>query len=166
MSEVVLGRAGSTVLVDLAVCAKTGQTTSQRVSFRGSTTPGWVIVLLLFTVVGFLLAMTMTSRRYRVTLPLVHEAFARWKRNRLMAWIVGSGGVAALVAAATNFGGEAGLWGGVGIALVAAALVGDAVNRSLNGLGFRTKDDDLILTRAHPAFAQAVAAASVESAQR
>ena len=167
MAEVVLGRAGSTVLVDLDVCARTGRTTSQRVTLRGSTTPGWVIVLLLFTVVGFLLARTMTSRRYSVTLPLVHEVYARWKRNWLLAWVVGLGGAGALIVAVTNYGNEAQLWGGVGIVLVAAAIVGGAVNSTVSGLGVSaTRDGDLLLTRAHPAFAQAVAAASVESAQR
>ena len=165
MADVMLGRAGRAVRVDLDVCAKTGHTTSQRVTLRGSTTPGWVTALLLFTVVGFLLALAMASRSYSVTLPFDHGVHARWKRNHLVAWIAGLCGAGALVAAVTNFGGESALWGSVGIALVVTALVGGTVNASVNGLGFRmTRNDDLVLTHAHPAFAQAVAAASVETA--
>lgn len=167
MADVLLGRVGADVDVDLDVCAKTGETTDQRVTMRGTTTPGWVLVLLLFTVIGFLLAQVMTSRRYSVTLPFVHRVHDRWKRTWLLAWAVGVVGVGAVIAAATDSGGEAGLWGGVGIALIAAALVGGTINSSVNGLGVRaTRSDDLVLTRAHPAFARAVAAASVESAQR
>ncbi|MBC7631372.1 hypothetical protein [Aeromicrobium sp.] len=167
MADVVLGRAGDTVLVDLDVCAKTGHTTSQRVTLRGSTTPGWVIVLLAFTVVGFLLVCAMTSRRSRVTLPLDHGVYARWKRNGIVAWSVALGGVGALVAAATDYRGETEVWGGVGIGMVVAALVGGTVNSTVNGLGFgMTRHDDLVLTRAHPAFAQAVAQAAVEPALR
>lgn len=167
MADVVLGRAGSTVLVDLDVCAKTGQTTSQRVRLRGSTTPGWVTVLLLLTVVGFLLASTMTARRYDVTAPMDRAAHARWRRNRRVALLIGIGGAGAVVVAATDLGGASAFWGVTGIALVAVALVGGTINGTLNGLGFRTtRGDDLVLTRAHPAFAQAVAAASVEPVLR
>ncbi|WP_148615223.1 hypothetical protein [Nocardioides rubriscoriae] len=88
MADVVLGRAGDTVVVDLDVCAKTGRATGHRVRFRGSTMPGWVVVLLLFTVVGFLLASTMTSRRYVVTVPLAASAHARWRRYRRVALLV------------------------------------------------------------------------------
>lgn len=168
MSEVALGRAGSTVLVDLEVCAKTGRTTNQRVTLRGSTTPDWVVILLAFTVVGFLLASAMTSRRYHVTLPLRRETYLRWKRNKLVAWMAGIGGAGALIAAATDFVGGAGSWFGIGgVALVVAALVGGAVNGRVYGLGLRmTRDDELILMHAHPAFARAVSAAGVEHARR
>ncbi len=167
VADVVLRRAGSTVLVDLDACAKTGRTTGQRVTLRGSTTPGWVIVLLLFTVVGFSLAQAMTSRRYSVTLPFVHEAYNRWKRNAFLAWVVGLGGPRAVWIAAAHHGDKAGIWGGVGIALLAAALVGGSVNSAVNGVGVRTtRDDDLVLTQAHPDFAHAIAAASVDSAHR
>ncbi len=163
MADVVLGRAGDAVLVDLDVCAKTGHPTSQRVRFRGSTTPGWVTVLLLLTVVGFLLASLMTSRRYEVTVPLARPAHDRWRRHKRVALIVALAGAGALVAAATDLVGQAGFWGVSGIVLVAAALVGGTVNSMVNGLEFHaTRHGDLVLTRAHPAFAQAVAAASVE----
>ncbi|WP_148615222.1 hypothetical protein [Nocardioides rubriscoriae] len=60
-----------------------------------------------------------------------------------------------------------GLWAGAGVVLIVGAFVGAEVNGAVNGLGFRTtRDGDLVLTRAHPAFAQAVAAASVEPVPR
>lgn len=164
MAEVVLGRAGSNILVDLDVCAKTGRVTGERVTIRGNTTPGWVLVLLLFTVIGFFLAYAMTSRRYLLTLPFAHDAFARWKRNALLAWVVGLAGVASVIAGAADVAGESAVWGSIGIAAVVAALVGGTVNTRVNGLTVRrTRDEDLVLTGAHAAFARAVAEASVES---
>lgn len=164
MTDVVLGQAGSTVVVDLDVCAKSGRTTDELMTLRGRTTPAWVTVLLLFTVVGFLLAGAMTSRSSSVTLPYVHDVYRRWKRNKGLAWVVGLGGIAALVVAATSSGDAVGLWGIAGVTLVVAALVGGTVNAMVNGVGLRmTRDGDLVLVRAHPAFAQAVAEARVES---
>ena len=168
MSEVALGRAGSAVLVDLDVSAKTGRTTNQRVTLRGSTTPGWVVVLLAFTIVGFLLASAMTPRRYDVTLPLEREVYTRWKRNKVVAWVLGLCGAGALISTANALAAGAGSWVAVGgIALVVTALVGGGVNARVNGLRLRmTRDDELILMHAHPAFGRAVSAAGVEDARR
>ncbi|ROR90907.1 hypothetical protein [Nocardioides aurantiacus] len=164
MADVVLGRAGSPVLVDLNVCAKTGRRTSDRVERRGSTMPAWVTLLLLFTVVGFLLAGAMTSRSYRVTLPLEHAVHDRWRRNRRLAWAVSLVGAGAFVWAESGGTAADGLWGGVGLALFLAGLVGGTVNSTMNNVGFRmTRQDDLVLTRAHDNFARAVAAATVEA---
>lgn len=52
------------MLVDLDVCVKTGRVTHDRVTLRGHTTPAWVTLLLLFTIIGFFIAGMMTSRRY------------------------------------------------------------------------------------------------------
>jgi hypothetical protein len=160
MAEVVLGRAGTEVLVDLDVCAKTGRRTRDRVTLRGTTTPGWVLVLLLFTVVGFLLARAMTSRRYSVTLPFVHDVHDRWKRNRQLAWALGLVGLCLVVVTAIA---QAGPWGAIGLALVVVALIGGSVNGVRNGLGFSSdRDGDLVLSWVHPRFAEAVGSASAE----
>lgn len=162
MAEVVLGPAGSRVDVDLGTCAKSGRPTAYRVEFRGSTTPGWVGLLLLVSVVGFLFASSMTSRRYRVTLPFTHELHERWRRGRRMAWAFAAVGVVVIVAAAA-IGGDAAVPGvAVGVGLMTVAMVGGVVNAVRHGIGFRmTRDQELVVTGVHPAFAREVAAASV-----
>jgi hypothetical protein len=167
MADVILGRAGSTVLVDLDICVKTGQVTNQRVTLRGQTTPAWVTILLLFTIIGFLLASGMTSRRYRVTVPFIHAIHDRWRTNRRLARAVGIAGAGALIAAATFGSSYSGLWLGVGIAFISVALVAGTANSVINNVGVRlTRDDDLLLTGAHPAFVQAVREATVEPLAR
>lgn len=165
MADVVLGRAGDPVLIDLDVCAKSGRPTRDRVELRGSTMPAWVTLLLFFTIIGFLLAGAMTSRSYRVTLPIEHAIHDRWRRNRRRAWVAGLVGFGLLVwAAASSEAGAAGPGVVVGLVLIAAALVGGVVNDRSNNVGFGlTRNDDLVLTRAHDDFARAVARATVEA---
>lgn len=162
MAEVVLGPAGSRVDVDLGVCAKSGRPTAYRVEFRGSTTPGWVTLLLLVSVVGYLFASWMSARRYRVTLPFTHELHDRWQRGRRAAWAVAAVGVLVVVAAAV-VGGRAAVPGVVlGIGLMTVATLGGVVNAVRHGIGFRmTRDQQLVVTGVHPAFAREVATATV-----
>ncbi|KRA29428.1 MULTISPECIES: hypothetical protein [unclassified Nocardioides] len=162
MADVILGPAGSTVLVDLDICVKTGRVTDERVTLRGQTTPSWVTLLLLCSIVGFLFAAMMTSRRYRVTLPFSHAAHDRWSGNRRLAVLVGLAGVAVLVAAATVGDDFSGLLAGVGGAFVAGGLGLGVLNAARNTVGVHVRRDDLVLTRAHPLFVEAVKAASVE----
>jgi hypothetical protein len=163
MPDVILGRAGSTVLVDLDVCVKSGVATRQRVTLRGQTTPAWVSVLLLFTVIGYLFAGAMTSRRYRVTLPFAHAVHDRWRRNRRLGWAFGLAGVGALLVAATIGDDYVGLCVGVGLAFIAGGLAIGTTNALTNNVGIHmTRDNELVLTRAHPAFVRAAHGASVE----
>lgn len=163
MADVILGRAGSTVLVDLDTCVKTGATTTQRVTLRGSTTPGWITALLLLTVIGFLIATAITSRRYRVTLPFSHTVHDRWRQNRRLAWSAGLAGGAALLVAATRADDDAGLWVGAGIAFVAGGVAIGTTNALRHHVGIRVNgDNELVVTRAHANFAHAVRAATVE----
>ncbi|GAA3534648.1 hypothetical protein [Nocardioides daeguensis] len=167
MADVILGRAGSTVLIDLDVCVKTGRVTHDRVTLRGHTTPAWVTLLLLFTIVGFFIAGMMSSRRYRVTLPFSHEVHERWRNNRRLAWLVALIGVCALMATATVGDDDAGLFVGSGFAFMAGGVVLGTINAVKNNVGIRmTRDDDLVLTGAHPTFVQAVNTASREPLTR
>jgi hypothetical protein len=162
MADVILGPAGSNVLVDLDICVKTGQSTNERVTLRGQTTPAWITVLLLFTIIGFLFASAMTSRRYRVTLPFSHVVHDRWRNNRRLLWIVGLAGAGALIAATTFGSSYAGLWVGVGTAFIAGAVIMGTANAMRNNVGVHlTRDNELVLTRAHPAFTEAVRAAQI-----
>jgi hypothetical protein len=163
VADVILGRAGSTVLVDLDICVKTGRATKQRATLRGSTTPAWVTVLLLFSIVGFLIASSMTSRRYRVTLPFTHAVHDRWSSNRRLGWVVGLAGAGVLVAAATIGDRFAGVLVGIGLVLLAGGAAIVISNSLRNNVGIRmTRRGDLVVTRAHPLFVEAVRAAVTE----
>jgi MFS family permease len=162
MADVVLGPVGSRVDVDLGTCAKSGRPTAYRVEFRGSTAPGWVTVLLLVSIVGYLFADAMTSRRYRVTLPFSRELHDRWQRGRRVAWLVAAVGVAFVVATLVVGGGTGFALLLVGVGLMAVAMLGGVVNAVRHGIGFRlTRDQELVVTGAHPAFAREVEAATV-----
>jgi hypothetical protein len=166
MADVILGPAGAFVLVDLGICAKTGEVTNERAVLGGRTRPAWVTVLLVFSVIGFLFADAVTSRRYRVDLPFSHAAHGRWRDRRRLAWAVGLVGAGSLVLAASGTAG-----GGVpavaGAAAIAGALVLGVVNAVRNSMGVRlTRGDQLLLTRAHPAFARAAEVALIEPLDR
>lgn len=165
MADVIIGRAGTAVLVDLDVCVKTGRTTTQRVTLRGHTTPPWVMFVLLFSIIGFLIAGTMASRRYRVTVPFMPDLHARWRANRNLAWVAGIAGSVAIVAASTIGSQYAGVLVGVAVALIGGSAVLGTSNSTINNVGVRmSRDHDLVLTRVHPAFVAAVRTASVEPA--
>lgn len=162
MPNVKLGRTGSTVVVDLDVCVKTGAATRGTVTLRGSTTPPWVSVLLVVTVVGYLFASVMASQKFRVTLPYTHAVYDRWQRGRRLAWALGLAGVAALVLGLVT-GRYVGVWAGAAGVVVVVALVVGIVNGRRNGVGIvATRHDDLVVTRVHPAFAAAVRESAVE----
>jgi len=68
-----------------------------------------------------------------------------------------------LIAAATFGTDYSGLWVGVGLAFIAGGLILGTVNGMRNNVGVHvTRDNELVLTRAHPAFTEAVRAASIE----
>lgn len=163
MADVTLARAGSAVLVDLDVCVKTGVSTNNRVTLRGHTTPAWVTLLLLFSIIGFLIAGSMTSRRYRVTIPFSRPVHDRWRSNKALAWLAGLAGAGALVASLSVGGDPASLLVGGGVVLLGGGAAIGAWNAWTNNVGIHVSHDgDLVLTRAHPAFAKAVRTASIE----
>jgi hypothetical protein len=163
MSKVKIGRAGSTVVVDLDVCVKTGLPTRGTVTLRGSTTPPWVGFLLLVTVIGYLFANVVASKKFQVTLPYTHVVYDRWQKGRQLAYVLGLAGVAGLVLAVVTSSRSVGLWAAMPVVVIAAALVIGIVNGRRNGVGIAaTRHDDLILTRVHPAFAAAVRESMVE----
>ena len=163
MSNVRLGRTGSTVVVDLDVCVKSGLPTRGTVTLRGSTTPPWVTLLLLITVVGYLFANVMASQKFRVTLPFTHAVYDRWQKGRRLAWALGLAGVAGLALALITSSRYVGVWSGMAIVVITVALIGGVVNGRRNGVGIvATRHDDLVVTQVHPAFAAAVRESAVE----
>ncbi|MEO9326219.1 hypothetical protein ABFT23_22205 [Nocardioides sp. C4-1] len=157
MANVRLGRTGSVVDVDLDVCVKTGVPTRGTVTLTGSTTPPWVGFLLLITVVGYLFASAMASKKFRVTLPFSHAAYDRWQQGRRLAWGAGLVGLVGIVLTVVVGDGLVGAWTAVPGAVVVAALVGGVLNGRLRGVGIvATRHDDLVVTHVHPTFAVAV----------
>ncbi|MFB9315780.1 hypothetical protein [Nocardioides plantarum] len=157
MSTVKLGRTGSTVVVDLEVCVKTGLPTRETVTINGSTTPPWVSFLLLITVLGYLFASAMASQKFRVTLPFTHAVYDRWKQGRRRAWLLGIVGLMGLVLALVASDGDAGAGVGASVVVIVVALVVGMSNGRRHGVGIvATRHDDLVVTRVHPSFAAAV----------
>lgn len=151
MAEVILGRAGR-IVVDSPLCAKTGQPTTQRVILRGSAMPTWVNLLFVFSFVGMLLAGTATSRRYVIDMPFSHEAHAKWRRGKKLAWAIGLVGGATIVLSASREGSS--VFTLVGVTAVAVGVIVGLVNGAESNVGVGvTRDNDLVLTRVDPAFA-------------
>lgn len=119
----------------------------------GSTTPGWVILLLLLTVIGWLIALTMTSRRYEIDIPFRHDLHERWRRLNRRVWLLGISGVAIALGSGLAGFDRAPLF----LALSAVALVLWLVNHWANAPGVVLSRDQLLLTRVHPALAASLA---------
>jgi hypothetical protein len=154
VSRVVVGNAGDEYLViDSDICLKSGRRTSDRVTLRGGTTPSWVNVLLLFSVIGWVFASGMSTRRYRMQVPFSHAIHARWRRWSRVAWVVGVGGLGATIWAAA-----AGVQVEWMLLCVGVAALGMGLgNASMNNVGVReNRDNELVLTRVHPTAAAAI----------
>ena len=162
MARVVVGIAGDEYLiVDSDICVKSGRRTSDRVTLRGGTTPGWVNVLLLFSILGWLFASGMSTRRYRMEVPFSHAIHARWRRWSRVAWLVGVGGLVVTIFAAAE--GVQVEWMLLCVAVTALGM--GLGNAFVNNVGVReNRDNELVLTRVHPTAAAALTrAGSVRS---
>jgi hypothetical protein len=153
MATVVVGRVGTDVVVPSDVCVKSGVPTTDRVIIRGSTAPRWVMVLLVFTIVGWLFATAMTSRRYRVEVPFEHSLYDGWRQLRNFVVAVGSVGVIAAVVASLNGLGHP--W--VPLLLTVGAVALGTANTLRHHVGVQQRGPEtLVLTRVHPAAAEAI----------
>lgn len=163
MADVTLPWAAEKVVVDLDTCIKTGRTTNETVTLRGSTTPLWITVLLVVSVFGYLLATSMTKRRYELTVPFTHAAYDHWDTRQRRAWIVGLAGIALVGVGLVTGGSAAWPLALTGLALVAGGAVYGISNTHAHTVGVRvTRHNDLVIVRTHPAFAEAVRTAQVE----
>lgn len=110
-------------------------------------------VLLIFTIIGWVFATAMASRRYRITVPFAHAAYDRWRRLHWLAWGLGVGGVAGAIG--TGMAGWPDAWLLFGVS--AAGLGLGLVNARVNTIGVRRdREGDLVLVRVHPAAAAAM----------
>lgn len=163
MADVTLPWAAEKVVVDLDTCIKTGRTTNETVTLRGTTTPLWITVLLVVSVFGYLLATMMTMRRYELKVPFTHAAYDHWNRRRWAAWAAGLAGGGFLAGAVAADGGHSGVLAGVGLVILTGAVVLGVANSLRNSVGIHlNRDGDLVIVRTHPAFAEAVRTAQVE----
>ncbi|MCL2613761.1 MAG: hypothetical protein FWD95_11095 [Nocardioidaceae bacterium] len=159
MAIVAVGPVGADVVVPTDVCVKSGVPTRDRVTIRGSTTPGWVWVLLLLTIVGWIFVSIMTSRRYRIEVPFRHDLNDRWRRTyRIATGLVVAGFGATIAAIIARLDHAL-----VPLLLVVAGLLIGTVNGLVRNVGVRQIGDErLALTRVHPAAAAAITRARAE----
>ncbi|QCX26612.1 hypothetical protein [Nocardioides jishulii] len=167
MADVTLPWAAEKVVVDLDTCVKTGRPTNETVTLRGTTTPLWITVLLVFSVFGYLLATMLTMRRYELKVPFTHAAYDHWNRRRWAAWAAGLTGGGFLAGAVAANDGRSGVLAGVGLVILTGAVVFGVANSLRNSVGVHVnRDQDLVIVRTHPSFADAVRAAAVEPLAR
>lgn len=153
MPCVVVGRAGADLVVASDLCVKSGRRTTDRVILRGSTTPAWVNMLLIFTIVGWLFATGMSARRYRLAVPVSHEIHGRWRRLNRTSWLVGVGGAGGTIWATSA--GASHSWMLLGVSVVGLAI--GLANGCVHNVGLRlNRDDELVLTRVHPTAVAAI----------
>lgn len=162
MARVVIGRVGEDVVLGADVCVTSGVLTNQRIIMRGSTTPGWVHLLLIFTIIGWIFAQSMASTRFRAEVPFLHARHDLWRRGYRVAWALGLAGVGGAIAgsfAGIEYAGMC-LW-----ATLAAVLFGIG-NGLLTTVGFtQGHGGELVMTRVHPDAAAAIRRARVEALQ-
>ncbi|XBB69692.1 hypothetical protein ABFU82_10395 [Nocardioides sp. WV_118_6] len=146
MAAVVIGHVGGEIAVPGEVCVKTGIRTREFVVLRGSTTPPWVNVLIVFTVIGWLWASSMAARRYRVEVPFLHRHWDRWRRIRRTAVLVALIGVIlACWASVAGIPHSAAF-----LSLTVGGIALGIGNSLLNTVGLTQRGDLLLLTRVHP----------------
>jgi len=139
-----------------AVCAKTGVACDGLVKDTLRVVPRWVSALAVLLIVPYLVGRLYTARKLEVRLPIAPPRIARIRRMVQAAWV-------ALVVAAAGF--TASLFGAGGVAAVAfdAGVVAYVVivyvgDQMWVGARPSDRDDLVVLTRVHPAFAAALAA--------
>ena len=137
------------------VCAKTGVPCDGRVRDTLRVVPRWVSALAILLIVPYYLARPYASHKLDVQLPIAPERIELIRRMVRFAWV-------ALVAAAAGFTASlfgAGAVGAVALFVGLAAYVVIIYTGDRMWVGARPsgRDDVVILTRIHPAFAAALA---------
>ncbi len=139
-----------------AVCAKTGVPCDGLVKDTLRVVPRWVSALAILLIVPYYLARPYTARKIEAKLPIAPERLDRIRRFVKVAWValvVAAAGLMAVLFGAGAVGAAACL-AGLG-AYVVIIYVGDQM-----WVGARPTEGDevVMLTRVHPAFADALAA--------
>lgn len=150
------------------VCVVTGEPTEDSLKYRFSTSPTWVLLLLLVGVLPYLIAVMATAKRAEGELPLVRRQHRRVRLTRWGGWgTIGVAFVVFVVAAglgsSTNdaMRSTAGLLALFALLLIVVGLLG-VILRGFLGIGGRVEgvpgvpDYWVTLRGVHPAFAEAV----------
>ncbi len=137
-----------------SICVKTGEPTEDVLRVRGSAAPEWTTVMIVFGLLAWLAAQTMSSRRYNIVLPFDSAVLKRYRQWRRAAWSCAGLGVVLTVVAAGLASDYASI--PLLIALLVAVAMGVG-NEWANSVGVRlSREGSLVLTRVHPRFAAAV----------
>jgi hypothetical protein len=138
-----------------SLCVKTGLPTEDVAAVRGSASPQWTGVMILFGFLAWVVALFLTGRRYALVVPLHGDVF-RQHRD------LGLASVAAVVAGSllglltSSAGGPYAVWF---LGMAGCGVVLGLVNEWVNSFGVRlTSEGALVLTRVHPRFRDAVLA--------
>ena len=136
-----------------SVCVKTGEPTDDMLRLRGSAAPEWTTVMILFGLFAWIVAQTMSSRRYNLVLPFDSAVLRRYRKWGRVAWsCVGLGLVLTVVAALMGRDDA--------FVMMAVSVLGVIVwlaNEWANSVGVRlSREGNLVLTRVHPRFRAAV----------
>lgn len=118
----------------------------------GSAAPGWTGAMVLFGILPWLFATSMSGRRYEVELPWRRELTQRYRGWRRAGWVlVASGPVMALVGASAGVG-----WAGFLMWLSVLGVAAVVVTEWRLSVGVRLSPEGaLVVTRVHPDFARA-----------
>ncbi|GIL34567.1 hypothetical protein PDTK01_06430 [Phycicoccus sp. DTK01] len=131
---------------------KSGVPTEDSVRLAGSAAPGWTGAMILFGILPWLFASTMSGRRYEVELPWRRDLVLRYRGWRRAGWVlVAAGPVMALVGASAGVE-RAGFL--VWLSVLGLATV--VVTEWRHSVGVRLSPEGvLVVTRVHPDFARA-----------
>lgn len=141
-----------------AVCVKTGVPTEEVASVRGSASPQWTGVLVLFSFLAWVVALFMTGRRYALVVPLREDVF---RRHRALGRASVAQVVAGLALGILTSLQDSLMAMGFLVVAVGGVVLG-LVNEWVNSFGVRLSPDGaLVLTRVHPRFRDAVLAQAV-----
>jgi hypothetical protein len=138
-----------------AICAKTGGPCEGLVKDTLRVVPRWVSATAVFLIVPYYLARMYHPRRVEAKLPIAPHRLERIRRLVRAAWI-------ALVVAAAGLAASIFGAGAVGVVALAAGIVAYVViiyagDQMWVGARPSRRTDVVVLTRVHPAFAQALA---------
>jgi hypothetical protein len=137
-----------------AVCAKSGVPCDGLVKDTLRVVPRWVSALAILLIVPYYLARPYTSRKIEARLPVAPDRIELIRRMVRIAWValvVAAAGLMASLFGAGAVGGAALLLG-----LAAYVVIVYAGDRMWVGARPCGRDDLVILTRVHPAFAAAL----------
>ncbi|MCU1353403.1 MAG: hypothetical protein JWM05_2612 [Acidimicrobiales bacterium] len=136
------------------VCVKTGAPAELSVRVTVTSTAPWTRLVLLFSVIGYLVARSKSQRSAAISLPVTQAA---WRRLRRLRWVAATIGLAGAVACVASLATANRVLLVASLVALAVGLVAWVVGERIGwvGLHYRPEDGEVIVTRVHPRFVQA-----------